>query len=45
LLFCFAVRGLAAPVAGIQTGAERAFDLFMKARFLGKRKPGQGVVR
>ncbi len=32
-------------VAGIQTGgSERAFDLYMKARFLGEQHPGHGVV-
>jgi N12 class adenine-specific DNA methylase len=32
-------------VAGIQTGgSERAFDLFMKARYLDQRKPGRGVT-
>ena len=32
-------------VAGIQAGgSERAFDLFMKARYLGERRPGRGVV-
>ena len=32
-------------VAGIQTGgSERAFDLFMKARYLGEQNPGHGVV-
>jgi hypothetical protein len=32
-------------VAGIQTGgSERAFDLFMKARFLNERHPGHGVT-
>ncbi|QEG30308.1 hypothetical protein GobsT_51130 [Gemmata obscuriglobus] len=32
-------------VAGIQTGgSERAFDLFMKARFLHERHPGHGLV-
>src|SRR5262249_42011225 len=32
-------------VAGIQTGgSERAFDLFMKARYLGERHPGHGVI-
>jgi N12 class adenine-specific DNA methylase len=32
-------------VAGIQTGgSERAFDLFMKARFLHEQNPGRGVV-
>ncbi len=32
-------------VAGIQTGgSERAFDLYMKARFLHERYPGHGVV-
>ena len=32
-------------VAGIQTGgSERAFDLYMKARFLGERHPGHGVT-
>ncbi|MDR3635869.1 MAG: DEAD/DEAH box helicase family protein [Isosphaeraceae bacterium] len=32
-------------VAGIQTGgSERAFDLFMKARYLGQRHPGRGVT-
>ncbi|WP_201750319.1 DEAD/DEAH box helicase family protein [Tautonia marina] len=32
-------------VAGIQTGgSERAFDLFMKARYLGERHPGHGVT-
>jgi N12 class adenine-specific DNA methylase len=31
-------------VAGIQTGgSERAFDLFMKARYLGEKHPGHGV--
>ena len=32
-------------VAGIQTGgSERAFDLFMKARYLSEEHPGHGVV-
>ena len=32
-------------VAGIQTGgSERAYDLFMKARYLGERHPGHGVT-
>src|SRR5216684_6676645 len=32
-------------VAGIQTGgSERAFDLYMKARFLNERHPGHGVT-
>src|SRR5207248_4861896 len=32
-------------VAGIQTGgSERAFDLFMKARYLHERHPGHGVT-
>ena len=32
-------------VAGIQTGgSERAFDLYMKARYLDERHPGHGVV-
>src|SRR5438067_9726501 len=32
-------------VAGIQTGgSERAFDLFMKARYLSERHPGHGVT-
>ncbi len=32
-------------LAGIQTGgSERAFDLFMKARYLGEGHPGHGVV-
>jgi len=32
-------------VAGIHTGgSERAFDLFMKARFLGEQHPGHGVT-
>lgn len=32
-------------VAGVQTGgSERAFDLFMKARYLSERKPGRGVT-
>ena len=32
-------------VAGIQTGgSERAFDLYMKARYLGERHPGHGVT-
>jgi len=32
-------------VAGIQTGgSERAFDLFMKARYLGEEHPGHGVT-
>lgn len=32
-------------VAGIQTGgSERAFDLYMKARYLGERHAGHGVV-
>jgi N12 class adenine-specific DNA methylase len=32
-------------VAGIQTGgSERAFDLFMKARYLGEKHPGHGVT-
>jgi N12 class adenine-specific DNA methylase len=32
-------------VAGIQTGgSERAFDLYMKARFLSERHPGHGVT-
>jgi N12 class adenine-specific DNA methylase/predicted RNA methylase len=32
-------------VAGIQTGgSERAFDLYMKARFLGEQHPGHGVT-
>ncbi|WP_422927530.1 hypothetical protein [Singulisphaera sp. PoT] len=32
-------------VAGIQTGgSERAFDLYMKARYLGQGHPGHGVV-
>ena len=32
-------------VAGIQTGgSERAFDIFMKARYLGERHPGHGVT-
>ena len=32
-------------VAGIQTGgSERAFDLFMKARYLGKQHPGHGIT-
>lgn len=32
-------------VAGIQTGgSERAFDIYMKARFLGQRHPGHGVT-
>jgi N12 class adenine-specific DNA methylase len=32
-------------VAGIQTGgSERAFDLYMKARYLGENCPGHGVV-
>jgi N12 class adenine-specific DNA methylase len=31
-------------VAGIQTGgSERAFDLYMKARYLGEKHPGHGV--
>ena len=30
-------------VAGIQTGgSERAFDVYMKARFLGEQHPGHG---
>ncbi len=32
-------------VAGIQTGgSERAFDVYMKARYLGERRPGHGVT-
>jgi hypothetical protein len=32
-------------VAGIQTGgSERAFDIFMKARYLGEKHPGHGVI-
>jgi hypothetical protein len=32
-------------VAGIQTGgSERAFDIYMKARYLGERHPGHGVT-
>jgi N12 class adenine-specific DNA methylase len=32
-------------VAGIQTGgSERAFDLYMKARYLGMKRPGHGVT-
>ena len=32
-------------VAGIQTGgSERAFDIFMKARYLGEKHPGHGVT-
>ena len=32
-------------VAGIQTGgSERAFDLYMKARYLGQLHPGHGVT-
>ena len=32
-------------VAGIQTGgSERAFDLYMKARYLGQQHPGHGVT-
>src|SRR5207245_10616705 len=32
-------------VAGIQTGgSERAFDLYMKARYLDERHPGHGVT-
>jgi len=32
-------------VAGIQTGgSERAFDVFMKARYLGEQRPGHGVT-
>jgi N12 class adenine-specific DNA methylase len=32
-------------VAGIQTGgSERAFDLYMKARYLGEKHPGHGLV-
>ena len=32
-------------VAGIQTGgSERAFDVYMKARYLGERHPGHGVT-
>ncbi len=32
-------------VAGIQAdGSERAFDLYMKARYLGEKHPGHGVV-
>ena len=32
-------------VAGIQTGgSERAFDLFMKCRYLGEKHPGHGVT-
>jgi N12 class adenine-specific DNA methylase len=32
-------------VAGIQTGgSERAFDLYMKARYLGEHNPGHGVT-
>ena len=32
-------------VAGVQTGgSERAFDLYMKARYLDERHPGRGVV-
>ena len=32
-------------VAGIQTGgSERAFDVYMKARFLGEQHPGHGVT-
>lgn len=32
-------------VAGVQTGgSERAFDLFMKCRYLGKQKTGHGVT-
>src|ERR1700757_2454609 len=32
-------------VAGIQTGgSERAFDLYMKARYLGRQHPGHGVT-
>ena len=32
-------------VAGIQTGgSERAFDLYMKARYLDERHPGHGVI-
>ncbi len=32
-------------VAGIQTGgSERAFDLYMKARYLGEQHPGHGVT-
>jgi hypothetical protein len=32
-------------VAGVQTGgSERAFDLFMKCRYLGRRHPGHGVT-
>ena len=32
-------------VAGVQTqGSQRAFDLFIKARYLGEQTPGRGVV-
>ena len=32
-------------VAGIQTGgSERAFDIYMKARYLGEQRPGHGVT-
>ena len=32
-------------VAGIQTGgSERAFDMYMKARYLGEQHPGDGVT-
>ena len=32
-------------VAGIQTGgSERAFDVYMKARFLSEQHPGHGVT-
>jgi N12 class adenine-specific DNA methylase len=32
-------------VAGVQTGgSERAFDLFMKCRYLGRKHPGHGVT-
>ncbi len=32
-------------VAGIQTGgSQRAFDMFMKARYLGEQHPGHGVT-
>jgi N12 class adenine-specific DNA methylase len=32
-------------VAGIQTGgSERAFDVYMKARYLGEQHPGHGVT-
>jgi hypothetical protein len=47
---CHAFKNLETPtkmdrVAGIQTGgSERAFDLYMKARFLGEAHPGHGVV-